>query len=100
MAQELRIKGAKTVPSVCPYCAVGYSSLVHVPDGKILNVEGDPRSPHNEDTRCPKGPAIRQLHVNPDRQGPASRGGLGPRARGKPRSRARQEDTRRDLTHL
>jgi len=24
-------------------------------DGKIVNIEGDPRSPHNEGTLCPKG---------------------------------------------
>ena len=36
-------------------------------DGRIVNVEGDPRSPHNEGTLCPKGAAIFQLHVNPNR---------------------------------
>jgi formate dehydrogenase major subunit len=66
-AQELRIKGAKTVPSVCPYCSVGCATLVHTVDGKIINIEGDPRSPHNEGTLCPKGAAIFQLHVNPNR---------------------------------
>jgi formate dehydrogenase major subunit len=66
-AQELRIKGAKTTPSVCPYCSVGCATLVHTIDGKIVNIEGDPRSPHNEGTLCPKGAAIFQLHVNPNR---------------------------------
>ena len=32
-----------------------------------FNIEGDPRSPHNEGTLCPKGAAIFQLHVNPNR---------------------------------
>ncbi len=36
-------------------------------DGKIVNIEGDPRSPHNEGTLCPKGAATYQLHVNPNR---------------------------------
>jgi len=36
-------------------------------DGKIVNIEGDPRSPHNEGSLCPKGAAIFQLHVNPNR---------------------------------
>jgi formate dehydrogenase major subunit len=40
---------------------------VHTVDGKIVNVEGDPRSPFNEGTLCPKGAAIYQLHVNPNR---------------------------------
>ena len=66
-AQELRIKGAKTTPSVCPYCSVGCGTLIHTVDGKIVNIEGDPRSPHNEGTLCPKGAAIFQLHVNPNR---------------------------------
>jgi formate dehydrogenase major subunit len=66
-AQELRIKSASTVPSVCPYCSVGCATLVHTVDGKIVNIEGDPRSPHNEGTLCPKGAATFQLHVNPNR---------------------------------
>jgi len=66
-AQELRIKHAKATPSVCPYCSVGCATLVHTVEGKIVNIEGDPRSPHNEGTLCPKGAAIYQLHVNPNR---------------------------------
>jgi formate dehydrogenase major subunit len=66
-AQELRIKDAKAVPSVCPYCSVGCATLVHTVNGHILNIEGDPRSPHNEGTLCPKGAAIYQLHINPNR---------------------------------
>ena len=66
-AQELRIKHAKATPSVCPYCSVGCATLVNTVEGKIVNIEGDPRSPHNEGTLCPKGAAIYQLHVNPNR---------------------------------
>src|SRR5216684_1731813 len=66
-AQELRIKHAKTIPSVCPYCSVGCATLVNTVEGKIVNIEGDPRSPHSQGTRCPKGAAIYQLHVNPYR---------------------------------
>jgi formate dehydrogenase major subunit len=66
-AQELRIRNAKTTPSICPYCSVGCATLVHTVDGKIVNIEGDPRSPYNEGTLCPKGAAIFQLHVNPNR---------------------------------
>jgi formate dehydrogenase major subunit len=66
-AEELRIKNAKTVPSLCPYCSVGCATLVHVIDGKITNIEGDPRSPHNEGSLCPKGAATFQLHINPNR---------------------------------
>src|SRR5262245_38686675 len=66
-AQHLRIQDAKVTPSLCPYCSVGCATLVHTIDGQIVNIEGDPRSPHNEGTLCPKGAAIFQLHVNPNR---------------------------------
>src|SRR5258706_2438205 len=66
-AQELRIKDAKVTPSVCPYCSVGCATLVHTINGQIVNIEGDPRRPHYEGTLCPKGAAIFQLHVNPNR---------------------------------
>lgn len=66
-AQELRIKNAKATPSVCPYCAVGCGTLVHTVNGQVVNIEGDPRSPINEGTLCPKGAAIYQLHINPNR---------------------------------
>ncbi len=66
-AQELRIKQAKAVPSLCPYCSVGCATLIHTVEGKIVNIEGDPRSPHSEGTLCPKGAAIYQLHINPNR---------------------------------
>ncbi len=66
-AQEARIKTAKAYPSVCPYCAVGCGTLVHVMDGKIINIEGNPASPVNYGNLCPKGAATYQLHVNPNR---------------------------------
>jgi formate dehydrogenase major subunit len=66
-AQQLRIKDSRTVPSICPFCSVGCGTLIHVKDGALINIEGDPRSPHNEGTLCPKGAAIYQLHVNPNR---------------------------------
>lgn len=66
-AQQLRIANATVTPSVCPFCAVGCATLVHTVDGQIVNIEGDPRSPHNEGTLCPKGAATFQLHVNPNR---------------------------------
>jgi formate dehydrogenase major subunit len=66
-AAALRIRGSKTYPSVCPYCAVGCDTVIHTIDGQIVNVEGDVRSPINQGTLCPKGAAIYQLHVNPNR---------------------------------
>ena len=66
-AQELRIRHARTTPSICPYCSVGCATLVHTVEDRIVNIEGDPRSPWNEGTLCPKGAAIYQLHINPNR---------------------------------
>jgi formate dehydrogenase major subunit len=67
MATELRIQGAQAYPSVCPYCAVGCGTLVHVQNDRIINIEGNPESPVNVGTLCPKGAATFQLHVNPNR---------------------------------
>jgi formate dehydrogenase major subunit len=65
--QRLRIQGVREVPSVCPYCAVGCGQLVHVRDRRIINIEGNPESPINQGTLCPKGAATYQLAVNPRR---------------------------------
>ena len=67
MATELRIRDAQAYPSICPYCAVGCGTLIHVEDGQIVNIEGNPESPVNVGTLCPKGAATFQLHVNPNR---------------------------------
>jgi formate dehydrogenase major subunit len=66
-AQQLRIRDAKSTPSVCPYCAVGCATIVRTIGSEIVNIEGDPRSPHNEGCLCPKGAATYQLHKNPNR---------------------------------
>jgi formate dehydrogenase major subunit len=62
-----RLHGVRTVPSVCPYCAVGCSTLVHVDDGAIVDIEGNPESPINEGTLCPKGADTFQYTINPNR---------------------------------
>ena len=67
VAAKLKIVGGREVPSVCPYCAVGCSQIVSVRDGKIINIEGNPDSPINRGTLCPKGAAAFQLAVNPNR---------------------------------
>ena len=53
------------VQSICPYCAVGCGQLISVRDKKIINIEGNPESPVNRGTLCPKGAATFQLAVNP-----------------------------------
>src|SRR3954465_9494199 len=56
-----RTHGAKVVPSVCPYCAVGCGQKVYVKDEKVVQIEGDPDSPISRGRLCPKGSATRQL---------------------------------------
>ena len=65
--KHARIRDAVAVPSICPYCAVGCSQLVHIKKGKIINIEGNTDSPINEGTLCPKGANTFQLTINPHR---------------------------------
>src|ERR1700692_2903780 len=51
----------RVIPSVCPYCAVGCGQLVYVKNEKIVDIEGDPRSPISNGCLCPKGAATFQL---------------------------------------
>ena len=67
--RHLRIEGATVSHSVCPYCAVGCSLLAYTkknPSGKVelLQIEGDPDSPVNEGTLCPKGASSLQLAIS------------------------------------
>ncbi len=53
--------------SVCPYCAVGCSVLIYAKDGRPIHVEGNPQSPINEGTLCPKGAATFGLLTSEER---------------------------------
>ncbi len=62
-----RIAGLKVTESVCPYCAVGCGQVVYTRGGELVDIEGNPRSPINQGTLCPKGAASRQLVQQPGR---------------------------------
>jgi formate dehydrogenase major subunit len=62
-----RIAGLKATESVCPYCAVGCSQVVYTREGELIDIEGNPRSPINQGTLCPKGASSRQLVQAPGR---------------------------------
>ena len=62
-----RLRGAQVTRGVCPYCAVGCGQLIYTKGGKLIDIEGDPESPINEGTLCPKGADTFQLAVNPHR---------------------------------
>jgi formate dehydrogenase major subunit len=67
LAKASRLRGAAVTEGVCPYCAVGCGQLIYTKGGRLLNIEGDPRSPISEGTLCPKGADAFQLTVNPHR---------------------------------
>ena len=69
-AQTLKIRFAKETTTICPYCAVGCSIIVHTSKGaggKVINAEGDPDHPINEGALCSKGAALSQLVNNKNR---------------------------------
>src|ERR1041385_4981783 len=65
---RLRLAEADHVgTSICPYCAVGCAQLVYARGNQVLHIEGDPRSPINQGTLCPKGAATVGWMLNPNR---------------------------------
>ncbi|MGO9702135.1 MAG: molybdopterin-dependent oxidoreductase [Xanthobacteraceae bacterium] len=75
--------GQRTVifKSVCRSCHGGCGTLLHVRDGILVKVEGDPQSPLNHGRLCPIGTVTVDLVNHPDRlQYPQRR--IGPRASG------------------
>jgi len=59
-----RIAGATVTHSLCPYCAVGCATNIYTKAGEVIDIEGNPDSPINEGTLCPKGANIFQIHHN------------------------------------
>ncbi len=57
----------KVGTSICPYCAVGCAQLLYAKGNDIIHVEGDPRSPINRGTLCPKGAGVLGWMHNPNR---------------------------------
>ena len=63
-----RLEQADTVgTSVCPFCAVGCGQLVYAKNGRPIHIEGDPRSPVNQGTLCPKGASTLGVLLSPQR---------------------------------
>ncbi len=59
--------GAEATPSICPYCGVGCGQLVYHKGGKLISIEGDPKSPISRGHLCPKGADTFELHTHPGR---------------------------------
>jgi formate dehydrogenase major subunit len=63
-----RLEEADTVgTNICPFCAVGCSQLIYAKDKKPIHIEGDPRSPVNQGTLCPKGAGTLGMLLSPKR---------------------------------
>ena len=77
------VKGdTEILKSVCRSCHGGCSTLMHMKDGELVKVEGDPEGPLNHGYLCPIGAATTQLVYHPDRlKYPQRR--IGPRGSGK-----------------
>jgi len=72
--QELKISKAKAVKSICPYCSVSCGVLIYsLTDGamnvkpRVIHVEGDPDTPVNRGTLCPKGATLKDFTNSPRR---------------------------------
>jgi formate dehydrogenase major subunit len=72
--RELKISRTTEAHSICPYCAVACSVIIHTLGDKarnvaptVVHVEGDPDSPINRGALCPKGLTLRQFIVNDQR---------------------------------
>ena len=59
--------GKAVLKSVCRSCHGGCGALMHVNDGELVKVEGDPDSPLNKGRLCPIGIATKDLVYHPDR---------------------------------
>ena len=57
----------KIVRSICQACHCNCGVLVHVEDGKVIKVSGDPGHPMNRGFICVKGQAQPELLYHPDR---------------------------------
>ena len=74
LAQTRRLKIERTTEtrSICPYCSVSCGVIIHtlgdksknVTGSTVVHVEGDPDSPINRGTLCPKGITLKQDIVN------------------------------------
>jgi len=72
--RELKISRTTQTHSICPYCAVGCSVVIHTLGDRasnvkptVVHIEGDPDSPINRGTLCSKGISLKEFIVNDQR---------------------------------
>lgn len=54
--------------SVCPFCAVGCAQRIHVRDGQVTHIDGDPASPVSRGRLCARGASSLDLVAGPARE--------------------------------
>lgn len=67
MIADISTEEEKVIRTNCRACHGGCGVLVHMKDGAIDKIEGDPDFPTNHGTICSKGLAFKQLVYHPDR---------------------------------
>ena len=71
------LTGDRVVPTICGACHNSCGMLVHVRDGVIQDIKGNPDHPMNRGTLCVKGRAMAELTRSPQRlKRPLKRVGL------------------------
>lgn len=63
----LKLEGCERIPSICHFCSGGCGLLLHVKDGKLVHLEGNPDNPINEGGLCPKAASLEQVAYSSDR---------------------------------
>jgi len=58
-----KLTKTKETASGCPYCGCGCSTIVYSENDKVVFIEGDPDSPINEGSLCPKGSALPDIYT-------------------------------------
>lgn len=63
----LKLAGTTKIPSICHFCSGGCGLLLHIKDGKLIHLDGNPDNPINEGTLCPKAASLAQVAYSPER---------------------------------
>ena len=65
--ERTAVSGTTVLKSVCRSCHGGCGTLLHVTDGRLTKVAGDPASPLNRGRLCPIGTTTLDLVYHPER---------------------------------
>lgn len=67
-AAESNLETGRVLPSTCEECSTRCGSLIHLSDGEVVRISGNPAHPHSQGAFCVKGMnAPLASRVHPDR---------------------------------